>query len=654
MSTRWLAGLLALGALAALLALLRAPAGEGEVPRSLADPEPQAQASVAEEPPRRELPARDARPPRAPEASAERGRARGTVVRRSDGSPLPAARVAVLVDGREVASAVADAEGRFDLELLAVPVQADLRAAWQPTTRVLDLGSEFEVALPRAPATASRRLSAEDLARAEPCLLALDTGWILAGSVSDGRGRPVFGARLAASTGNCGDTGLDGGFVLRDLDPDAGEVTLAAAAPGHETRSLQVSGPPDGEERVRVELALPEAGALRGVVVHENGQRAVEVDVALVAQDEVGPGPFRMRTGADGAFAFEGLPEGRFDLVVRVDEAGQRASGVADVAAETWVRGLDSVATAPAEMRVVPARGLALRGTAFDAAGRPLSGHLVVARELRSPPMDPSSWPPAASAEVDPGGRFELRRLQPGAKLLTVEGRPEGCEHDGGVFPAREGAEASPATSRSGPASGSPRPVELARQVDFAGAAAEVALVVNGDAGIPAGKRAPSRIRIAIRGQHWSSSRPELTLVADSATRLVLKLLRQNEYEIPRTGPTSGLIGAQVGGCLPDFRVVHDLRLLGKLDVAPIPAAWITFAVSDAATGEDVQATPIVRLGGGGRAEAVREAHLDHADRRTGHWEATVAVDGYRRARVAGEIPGPAEIMHVDVALERW
>lgn len=654
MSARWLAGLLALGALLALLALLRAPEEEAEVGAGAPASQLAAQASVDEDAPRRQLPAADRRPSPAPDTVAGRGRTRGTVVRRSDGSPLSGARVSVLAGGSEVASAVTGADGRFDLELQPAPAKAELRATWQPATRLLDLGSEVEVALPRAPVAGGRRLSAEDLARAEPLLLALDTGWILAGSVSDGRGQRVFGVRLASSTGNCGDTGLDGGFVLRDVDPGAGEVTLTARAPGHVTRSLQVSGPPAGEERVRVEVLLPEAGALRGVVEHENGQRAADTDLALVAQDEVGPGPFRLRTGADGAFAFEGLPEGRFDLVVRADDAGQRASGVPDVAAETWVRGLDSVATAPAALRVVPARGFALRGTAFDSAGRPLAGHLVVARELRSPPMDPSAWPPAASAEVGPEGRFELRRLQPGAKLLTVEGRSEGCEHDGGVFPVREGAEASPATSQSGPASGSPRPVELARQVDFAGAETDVALVVRGEAGIPVGKWAPGWITVTTRGQRWVSPRPELTFLADSATRLALRPLWQNEYEIPRSGPTSGLLRAQVAGCLPAFHAVHDLRLLRELDVAPIPAAWITFSVSDAATGEALHATPIVRLWGGGRAGALREAHLDHADRRTGHWEATVAVDGYRRTRVAGDIPEPAEALRVDLALERW
>jgi len=91
--------------------------------------------------------------------------------------------------------------------------------------------------------------------------------------------------------------------------------------------------------------------------------------------------------------------------------------------------------------------------------------------------------------------------------------------------------------------------------------------------------------------------------------------------------------------------VVHDLRLLRELDVAPVPAA---------ATGEALQATPLVSPWGGGRAAAPREAHLDHADRRTFHWEATVTVDGYRRVRVAGDVPEPGEARFVDVVLERW
>jgi hypothetical protein len=657
MSTRWLAGLLALGALVALLALLRAPAAEAEAPRSLMAEEPRAQASDSEDVPRRELPVRDERRPVAPDISAEHRRTRGQVVRRSDGSPLPGAQVTVLVGGAEVVAAVADAEGRFDLELPSAPEKAELRATWQPTTRVLDLGSEVEVALPRAPVSASRRLSTEDLARAEPFLLALDTGWILAGSVGDGRGQRVFGARLAASTGNCGDSGLDGGFLLRDMDPNAGDLTLTARAPGHVTRTLQVSGPPAGEERVRVELVLPESGALRGLVVHENGQRAADADLALVAQGEVGPGPFRLRTGADGAFALEGLPEGTWDLVVRADDAEERASGMADVAAETWIRGLDPVHEAGRELRVVLARGAPLRGTAFDADGQPLAGDVVVARVLRSPPMDPGDWPPVASAEVDSVGRFALRRVPTGPLLLAVEGLPFGCRHDGWDFVARMGPDAAPASSQVGAVAGAPRPVEQLHEVEHQRLAPDVALVVRRPAHAPPGTEPASWVRIEIPG-HLADRRQQVKVQVHGggALRLDLPVPRWywQDFRLPlNLFSTSGLLVISAPACLPDTLLLLDARLLTEVRAALVPAPQVLLSVTDAMTGESLGASQVLRWHGGGRPELVTADGREWADRRSGHWEATLAADGYRRARVTGEIPGLGEVLRVDVALER-
>lgn len=661
----WLLALGAAGGAALLLAglLLRQPAE----PAPAAAPAADSPGRPAASPVPHDVEAPD--PPVTPQPAPAPGATAvtGLVLRTAGLGPLPGATVELRAGGKSLASTETDALGRFELAVPDGLASSELHAAWQPRRRWLDWGAEQESLADRPPVRGSLRLTAADLAPGNVQRLLLDTGWSLGGTLGDGRGGLVAGARIALDGQPVADADPAGSFIVRDIDRRLEGVRLTASLLGHVTRTLDVAAPPRGEHHVRVQLDLPGPGELRGTLVHENGTPAAQAELALVARGTLGPGPFTVRTDERGAFELVALPEGRYDLVARVsDDAGLR-SGLNDVAAETWVRDLDPAGKAGLELRLVTGRGLELHGTCVDAAGRPLAGHLVVARELRDPPMDPALWPPAASAEVDAAGRFTLRRLQPGSKLLTVEGRPEGCEHEGFVFPPREGFEAGPPSSQSGAAPGVPRPVELAQELDVLGPASEVALVVRAPQGT---ERERSRyVPFASRLAAAQASGHEFDLIAAGAVRQSLRIVTwQSALELPRSGPSCGILRVTCGGHLPDHRLVHDLRLLPPITLDLVPAPRLDIAVVEARGGEPAPATseggaspvasPVVtvRWWGGGRLDAVEHAGagIFHADRPEGHWEATVTAPGLRRQRLAGDIPGPGEVLRVDVVLKPW
>jgi hypothetical protein len=605
--------------------------------------------------------------PSAPRATPGAPHLAGLVVRKSDDSPLPGVRL-TLTPATEVAGrplqAISDADGEFDIAVPAPLPGATLLAEWTPVTRILDMGDETEQPLHRGSVKATLVAQLADYTSGAVQRLTLDTGWLLGGQVNDGTGRPLQGATLLAETGNAAISDAKGGFLIRDIDPVAGHVLLTGTAPGHVTRQVQVDAPPKGQPAAHTQLTLPEPGTLAGTVAFENGVAAADVELVLVGHDQIGPGPHVTRTDAAGAFRFENLPDGRFDLVVRAADEQTRFAASLDAVAETWMRDLHVAGEMPPQ-QIVLAKGLTVRGFVRDELGHPLPGHLVVARAIRETPCDPVQWSPAASAECGSDGRFTLRRLQPGPWRLCVEGLQQGCEHaDHFLWRALDSPDAGPALAQDGPRPGPPRPTELVFDVDLSATTPDVELVVKKPE-----LKFPGEIWPAIEVRQPSGvystdvqmelTRAGATIARSKYDRFTVQSLRTD------ANSAAGLLRISAKGLRPELREVHDAQLehdFGVVSLVPAPALEVS--VVDAATGKAPPQTTVIAhwLGGGGADTAEVQADSTpafFADRSEANWVLMVEAPGYRRHREQGDLQAPIHkgfppAAWVRVELKRW
>ncbi|MFB4297385.1 MFS transporter [Actinomadura sp. NTSP31] len=128
----------------------------------------------------------------------------------------------------------------------------------------------------------------------------------LSGTVRDEAGGPVAGA-VAVATDARGEVvgsavaGEDGVFALADLAPGGYTLTVSAAGRRPAARLVQVAG----GAPTPVEIALPDAPALRGTVRGRGGEALGDAHVSLV--DQAGNVVATTRTGPDGGYAFDGL-----------------------------------------------------------------------------------------------------------------------------------------------------------------------------------------------------------------------------------------------------------------------------------------------------------------------------------------------------------
>ena len=594
----------------------------------------------------------------------------GFVVRQSDGSTLAGAQLTLLdlpPGGRDRVLGIThtDADGKFDLPVDAPTEHAVLGITWQPVARWLEAGHEIEEPLRGGPVEASLPLKAADFTTGVPRRIELDTGWLIGGSVETGHGFALHGARLAVDGLGCtAESGELGEFRLRDVRAGAASVTVSVSAPGHVTRRLEVAPPPPGTFRSGLDVVLPEAVSVRGVIAHERGVPFADVEVMLLGEDEVGPGTFVTRTQPDGAFALEGLPEGRFDLVVRIDDERAQLAGAPEATAETWVRGLELAGEEPRELRVAIEDGQRLRGSVLDEAGRPLANHLVVARAARAPPCDPAAWSPVSSTETDSRGAFELRRLQPGPWELTVEGLPAGCEHGDGFHWLPLGVGEGPAPlAQLGPRPGSPRPVECVREVQLEHVPVDVELVVKRPKVTPSdGSGWPALEGRIVHGHGYPAVGALLEVLAGPSRRASASMKGWMGVSLVMTdGCAAGLLRFTDRDCVPHVRVLHDAQLeagFGEVELAQSPA--IEVRVTDEVSGERIaDAELAMHWRAGARPERVVIRDVDryeplYADRETGLWELTVSAPGYRRWRQAGIVPKAREKLGVQVGLRRW
>jgi hypothetical protein len=225
-------------------------------------------------------------------------------------------------------------------------------------------------------------------------------------------GAPIAGATVSASEfkeeqggwGRLPDEDLFDGLTAADgtfrVDaPTDADTNVSAVAPGYAREgTIRRAG-----DAARVELRLPPAGTVRGVVRDTEGKPVPSFGVVAVTADEGDGLVDRAETGADGRFELWGVALGRsYDVWAETYDYERGATNV--------VRGLRLTRDAPSavvELTLQPAVRLELRVRLSDGAAAP--GMVVVDARRRGP-----------SGETDEDGRVAFANVQPGRVEIRV------------------------------------------------------------------------------------------------------------------------------------------------------------------------------------------------------------------------------------------
>jgi carboxypeptidase family protein len=254
--------------------------------------------------------------------------------------------------------------------------------------------------------------------------LILLPGSTVSGRVVEASGAPVprMETRLMAQSTNLllleprsSLTGDSGEFVFERVR--AGSYTLSAGPGGAQVITEEVEC--DGETEVAdLVLVLPEGetvkGGLSGRVVDDGGNGIPGVKLQVIGFVATkGPINQASTSGADGTFAFQGLPEGSFNLTAAHDDyASYMQMGVAP-------------GTAPIEVRLSKAGRI--RGTVLTKSGEPVAGALIKVTPLSKDITDfnrfiagqlPGQLPAVKSAS---DGTFTAEKVMAGSNRLQAE-----------------------------------------------------------------------------------------------------------------------------------------------------------------------------------------------------------------------------------------
>ena len=368
--------------------------------------------------------------PRSPAADheprGERERLAGTIVRRSDGTPVAGAMVYVAGEAAGDIEVSARTESNGAFELAEAPVDVDALWLAMPTRRLplsLAEGGSDRTAL----------------------VLVADTGWQIEGVVLDASGAPVRDAVVAVREGSdvrlaVGTSDATGAFVVHDVWPANEETTrveVAASGAFHTERGVRISLPESVRRIEGLRLELTAGGAVEGRVIRSDGRPAGGAIVDLAWRDDNGwleDGPAVLAataSEADGTYRIGGVPEGRYVALLRRGE-GMLSSrfpekfpaGAVEVALAVDVRShevtfLDWTLADEAHVS----------GRVIDGAGNPIGSASVVAHwEFAVPaPGRVGTWITeirggVAESTEGPGGKQSTVRMQVGSAVTAADG----------------------------------------------------------------------------------------------------------------------------------------------------------------------------------------------------------------------------------------
>ncbi len=250
--------------------------------------------------------------------------------------------------------------------------------------------------------------------------LVLQPGRDVKGRVIDAESRPVPGALVSAKSTEVGTrlgvgldmagfvttTETDGTFLLAGVLP-ADDWVFEARAQGASTLAADAvrTRVTLTEEPTPLVLRLARLGAIGGRVTDPDGHGIA--NAFLLLREKGGNRPRYELTGADGRYAFDGVPSG--DATVEVTNLTRERP--AAIATTTVVGGVRNEAV---DLRVE--RTFLASGTILSADGTPVMGRQVVL-ELMDAPAGASA---SAYASTNDRGEFQATGLVPGTYRLRV------------------------------------------------------------------------------------------------------------------------------------------------------------------------------------------------------------------------------------------
>jgi protocatechuate 3,4-dioxygenase beta subunit/5-hydroxyisourate hydrolase-like protein (transthyretin family) len=239
------------------------------------------------------------------------------------------------------------------------------------------------------------------------------------GRVLSAAGQPVEGARVNATyevnmggggmmqTGETALSAADGSFEMKRAM--AGTMRINARHDELGSVALQPEPLRAGETR-RLELRLKAGGSISGVVRDDQGKPAAGVRITVMARELRAWLDAQDVTGPDGQYRVSALPAGR--ITVSAERSGRPSFGMEDQPDQKTIPLADGEQKTGVDLVVGPA-GLAIRGMAVDAQGKPVAGALVSA----APERDGRAFRGNArdlKAYTDLDGNFTLNDLARG------------------------------------------------------------------------------------------------------------------------------------------------------------------------------------------------------------------------------------------------